>query len=687
VNFIKNQLGKAIGLFKSDSLFRNAVFLMSSTAIMSALGFGFWFFVAHLYTPADIGVASALISITLLASNLSFFGLNSGILRFLSTSKTRSQDINASLIIVSVASMLAAAAYLLWIGDDFTGKLGAFTSTPYGQILFVLLMAVVSLNTFTDSVFIASRRAEFHTIVYAVFGVVKLVLPLFLISRGSLGIFGAYVMAAAASLVLSLYLMWRYCGYHPFSRPNWHFIAKSREYASNNYVASLLSGLPSQLMPSLVIRGLGAADAAFFAMAWTMANLLYVIPSAITNSLMAETSHDTSRQAQNVRRAVGILALTVTPAVILAIIVAPALLTLFGHQYSTNGTLIFQLLAFATFFMGANSVGNAIMNIEKRSGGVVLVQAIIATATLGLVLPLMRFGLVGVGLAFIIGSFAGNIVQLALLAAKRPQADAAARRAAPLSPPSWDVVKQLVASYALLGAKVGRDIGWGDRSSTVVISAASRKYVIKVYDTRMRSRSQLQEELAFTRFLHSRGVPVPEIITTTGGETTAQFTSAGETWVAVLMSFAPGSHPETYSPKLIADMARVQGLIHEAGLEFAGRRNSATPSQKKQTLRSSLLPNVPKGVSHFDYDGSNILVEGDKVSCVVDFEGMRFDPLVACIFFSLTRLYDIQHQKRSLETYLRSYQAVRRLNWLEKPVLNIVLALRHRTPKLLLLHY
>ena len=98
VNQLLHQWRRIRELFRTDSLFRNAVFLMSSTAIMSVLGFVFWIFVAHLYSPEQIGVASALISITLLISNLSFLGLGSGFLRFLPGSAKPSRDINAGLI-------------------------------------------------------------------------------------------------------------------------------------------------------------------------------------------------------------------------------------------------------------------------------------------------------------------------------------------------------------------------------------------------------------------------------------------------------------------------------------------------------------------------------------------------------------------------------------------------------------
>jgi Ser/Thr protein kinase RdoA (MazF antagonist) len=167
----------------------------------------------------------------------------------------------------------------------------------------------------------------------------------------------------------------------------------------------------------------------------------------------------------------------------------------------------------------------------------------------------------------------------------------------------------------------------------------------------------------------------------------SEVTASGQTWLAIMSRYEAGTHPNTYSPALLADIARVQGQIHEAGMAFATSQKQLSGQLERPSLRSSLLPSMPTGVSHFDYDGSNILVKGDQVSCVVDFESMRQDPFVVDIFFTLTCLYDLLRDKSKLETYLRSYETVRKLGWLEKPVLRLVLAMRYHSPKLLLLSY
>jgi hypothetical protein len=266
------RLKLGMDLFRASSLFRNAVFLMMSTAIMSVLGFGFWMFVAHLYSAADIGAASALIAISLLISNLSFLGLNAGLVRFLPGSKQQSRDINAVLVLVTVVVAAASLVYLWLAGrSGFTGGLEIFVSTWWGWLAFIVLMVMVSLNTLTDNIFIANRRAGFHTVTYTAFGVVRLISPLFLIKLGAVGVFLAFGVAATASLLLSFIFMKRAAAYRFWTRPDWSFIRRSRRYTTHNYFSSILSSLPSQVLPSFILTRLRAE--AYF---WPgRANLLY----------------------------------------------------------------------------------------------------------------------------------------------------------------------------------------------------------------------------------------------------------------------------------------------------------------------------------------------------------------------------------------------------------------------------
>lgn len=406
---------RLLALFSGHSLFRNASFLVLSTAIMSVLGFGFWLFVAHLYSPEQVGVASALIAVSTLLSSLSLLGFDAGLLRFLPGAKDQSRTFNAALLVVAGLAVVSAATYAI-IDNIFLGNVAA-GFTREGLPLFAIIIVAISLNTLTDAMFIANRRAEYHTIVYAVFGLVKLLLPISLVGLGWLGIYAAHALAAAVTLALSLYYMRRVTSYRMRASADWAFLPAVRRYAFHNYLGAQLAGIPAAIMPLLIIHRLGAAQAAFFSMAWTMANLLYIVPTSMAQSLMAESAHNPQERARHVRHASKLLAIILVPGVVLAIVIAPWLLHIFGAQYAAGSTTLFQILALATFFTAVSSVSNAILNLRHQTAGIVQARTATLVVTLVAVMPLMQYGLAGVGWAMLLG-FASSTVVYAVIFAR-----------------------------------------------------------------------------------------------------------------------------------------------------------------------------------------------------------------------------------------------------------------------------
>lgn len=399
---------ETIRSFMSDSLLRNAAYLFASTAIMAVLGFAFWVFVARLYPAAEIGVASALISMTLLIQNFSMLGLNASLIRYLPSSKHQSRDINAALLAVGAATALVGMVYLA-VTHFFGPSLPWFGDRPWSWGLLLIILAAVSLNSLSDSVFIAQRKAQYHLYVYTVFGLTKLLLPLVLVTWAEMGVFMAYAGGVLVSLAVSLFFMVRACGYEVLSRPNWGILLDARRYAVGNYLSTLISGAPPQLMPTIILASLGAASSAYFALALTMASLLFIIPHSVSQSLLAESSHVRAEMGRHVRHAAKILTFSLVPIIGVTVALAHIVLGLFGPEYSRGSERVFELLTISTVFVAVNAVASTVLNLLHRPMTVVVVQLIIAVATLALTLLWLPFGLAGVGWAMLCGSALGSI--------------------------------------------------------------------------------------------------------------------------------------------------------------------------------------------------------------------------------------------------------------------------------------
>ncbi|HSX32747.1 MAG TPA: oligosaccharide flippase family protein [Candidatus Saccharimonadales bacterium] len=679
-------LGRARQAFKEDSLFRNAIYLVASTAVMSALGFGFWLFVAHLYSPSQIGVASALISITTLISNVSLLGLNAGLVRFLPRSKNQSSDINAAIIAVGLVTMLATAVYL--VASGFLGIHLSLLTETWQKLAFVFLMATVSLNTLTDAVFVANRRAEYHTLTYAFFGGGRLLFPLLFIPFGAMGIFASYILAVVISLIMSLVFMRTATGYRLLEKPNWRVLHRTRKYATNNYIAGILSGLPSQIMPLFIIKHLGTADVAFFSMAWTMANLLYVIPSAATQSLLAESSHDPVGQRQHIKRTVRLLIMIVLPLVALSVLVAPYLLKIFGAQYSAGSTRIFQILALATIFVSITTVCNTVLNIKRRTSGIVLSQGVGLVVSIASVLPLLHYGLVGVGLALMLGNIASNICHAFVARYNKthqPPTDQGTPSNAELS---REDIGTVLRNYGI-SRFAHKTFQQSDGQTVILVRAESGIYQLHIYPQHARTEEHTASEASFTTYLAAQGLPIASLIPANNGQHIIAAKLHGADVQCVLSQYLPGKQPSQYNAPVIYEMAHLQAQMHLSGAAYGADRRAAGDNTarlaKRRRLLNALTPLrfAQKGFSHFDFVPQHVHTNGRRITAVADFDSLHYGSLIGCVYRTLTDLYDTEHDIANLHLYLTSYQQVRKLNRAEKLMLRLGLLLRYKNPRLL----
>nr|WP_269328954.1 oligosaccharide flippase family protein [Kineosporia babensis] len=389
-------------------MFRNAVFLMASTGIMSVLGFVFWIFVARLYPTEEIGMASAVISISLLVSNISMLGLNVSLIRFLPDSRAPSAEINAALLVAGGVAMAASALYAL-VGTTLATSLPFFTADVGRGTLFCVLLAATAVNSLTDSVFIANRRAHYHTVAYTVFGTVRLIMALVLVRFEALGIFLAYTAAGCLALLLSLWYMKRGCGYRLLARPAFGPLWRTRRFAVNNYVGLLLTGLPTQIVPSIIVARLGGHEAAYYTMAVNIANVLTIVPMAVEQAFLAEGSNSAAEDPARRRhwKAARLLFSIIVPMVAITLLAGPYLLHIFGREYAEGSTRLLEILAVSTIFLGVSALCTSMLNMQQRTGWIIVVQGATTAVILTCAHLFLPLGLQGIGLAFLTGSAVG----------------------------------------------------------------------------------------------------------------------------------------------------------------------------------------------------------------------------------------------------------------------------------------
>lgn len=387
-------------------LYTGAYYLMARSAVNATLGFVFWIVVAKFYTPADVGLAAALIAAMGLSVSLSNLGLGFGLIRFLSSAAEKAKAvINSTLTIGGLASIVAALIFLAGIGL-WSPALLFVQQNPIFLTSFVLFTLVLSLASLLDSVFIAKRSAKFVFVKHAITSSLKIPIVIVLATMfGAFGIFASLGLATFVALVMAVlwFLPKVQPGYIPLPVIRKEVVNETIHYSLGNYIADLLWTAPAMLLPLMVVNILGAEMNAYFYMAWMTANLLFSVPLAISFSLFAEGAHDEKLFRSNITRAVKLALLLLIPLILVIFGIGGKVLLLFGRAYSQSGTMLLWVLAVSAIPVSINYIYMAINRVRFKIRSVVVMSAAIACLALGLSYFLMTgMGLLGIGIGWLI---------------------------------------------------------------------------------------------------------------------------------------------------------------------------------------------------------------------------------------------------------------------------------------------
>ena len=387
--------------FLNDSLFRNSTYIMLATAVMSAFGFVFWIIASRLYTPAEIGLATSLISVTSLLTTFSLFGLNNVIIRFLPTSSDRNRLISTALVVTSLGSVLTGILFLLWahVVHNPVIQLGAFSVVAP---IFIALIFLQTTGIILDSVFVAQRNAKYILFKNSLFSIAKIALPFLFFALGSIGIVYSITIATLLAWLAGLFWVIMIISFK-FTSPKTKALTGMRRFAMGNYLGNLFGALPTSLLPLIIVSRLGAQEAAYFYMPMMIIALINVIPSANAQSLFAEASNNEKELANHLRKALRYLFLILTPAVITVGIFGYLILGFFGPEYAETGTRVLQILAIASFIGSLNYFGDTILNIKKLAGQYVAMNAFNSIIIITLSYYVAPYGLTAIAGAWLIG--------------------------------------------------------------------------------------------------------------------------------------------------------------------------------------------------------------------------------------------------------------------------------------------
>jgi O-antigen/teichoic acid export membrane protein len=377
---------------------------MLSTAVMAAFGFVFWLVNARFYSAEQIGLATTLISVASFITNFSMLGFNNSLVRFLPTSNNKNEKINTGFTLIIIATVILSLGFIIGL-PYFSPRLMFLREHIVFEILFVLFMVFASLNSIVDTVFVAYRSSVYVLIKNTLWSILKLSLPLFFIYLGAWGIFSSISIATIVAALFSVLVLVKKFAYRPGLRVSREVVKKLGTYSTGNYIAGIIGGLPTMILPVMITNRLGPEMAAYYYMPMMIANLLYIIPQATARSFFAEGSYSESNLRSYYTSYVRINILLLVPAAILLYSFGYQILSLFGLRYATGGYGLLKLLLITSILIVINSLGTAILNINRRISKLVFINLLFASLLLILINTLNTNDLIGVGTSWLFSHF------------------------------------------------------------------------------------------------------------------------------------------------------------------------------------------------------------------------------------------------------------------------------------------
>ncbi len=389
-------------------LYLNAYLLILNQAASAGFGILYWMLAARMYPAEVVGNSSAVISTLVFISALAELSLKSAMTRFVPRAGQRLVRLVLSTygVILLVAGLLTTGFFVLGKYFHFTQDL--FAETDTGLVWLVLATMFWTVFYVQDGILMGMRQTlwvllensfyNFSKIVLLVLGVVGILKD---------GIVSSWFLPApVVVVVINALIFSRFIPRFLKTTPLPEEPVTTRQIVtsvSGDHLGTLLAESSVRLLPLLVVNLLGKSSNAYFYQAWLVGTMLNLVASNMTASFTVEAAMDLKNIALYSRHTLRQLFLLTVPMVLVTLLAAPQVLSLFGPDYAREGTPLLRWLALAALPYALNVWYLCYARILGNIKMIIFNQGLQCAITLGLSYMWMPiYGINGVGLAWLI---------------------------------------------------------------------------------------------------------------------------------------------------------------------------------------------------------------------------------------------------------------------------------------------
>jgi len=475
---VRSRALTALSRVFSDPLYRGSLIMLANSANLAIFGFVFWLVATHIYSASEVGAYASITAGTGLLSAVTSLGLPNTITRRIASAANPRQLIWLALAVTAVLGGVLCLVTVLLIGPHLPGELGLGQRSATGVLLTGIVIAT-AISTILDAALVATRATPALAIKNLVGSIIKLVVLVLLAGIGSAGLILAYGLGISLSSVLSGLALWRKLDRGGERVSPVRLLQSHLSVTAGNYASMIMGILPSTVVPIEVLIILGPAATGRFAVAFTLAGFLNVIPSTVAQVLFAETSRQGVILGVQLRKALrGTYGLLLPPLVLLAV-GAPFALRLFGAAYASAATACLRVLLLSAVFTGGTYLVDSILIARDRIAAYTLMNGANAALVLGCVAVLLPHGLTAgawgwtaaQGLSLLLGTVViatGRSGRHRALARADGKREPRARSARGTVNAYETVIRELLETWPMMPtALIAEQIGW-DRPISVL---------------------------------------------------------------------------------------------------------------------------------------------------------------------------------------------------------------------------
>ena len=409
---VKMSIKKTIIQHTRDPLYKNSFFLMLNSALAAILGFVFITIITRLYTPADIGLFSAIVSAAGLLAVFSRLGFDVGLIRFLPASKEPENLINSCFTVTSIVALLFALVFLAGI-NLWSPALGFIRDDAEFILLFIAVTVFTVVSGLQMNIFVGRRSTKYLVVRDVINSILKIIFVILLAGIGILGIFSAHTIGIFLSFFTASFILIQKVEpkYLPKPMIKKKLINDMFHYSIGNHVAGIFGTAPGLILPIMVVNVLGAEQGAYFYVVWAITRIIFVASGAISTSFFAEGSNAPDMVYMNARRSLKLAYLLLIPIVVGVFLIGDKILLVFGDVYSQNATELLWVFAVSSLLLAFNSIS---FNIERVRKNLKTLNIYIGFMAFSIIifsyLFMIQFGLIGIGLGWFVAQLLTAVI-------------------------------------------------------------------------------------------------------------------------------------------------------------------------------------------------------------------------------------------------------------------------------------